>query len=167
MNVGHVNHTATWLGGINQILILGGVDLTHNEVVTGAAELFDPTTNRFTQIANLAIPRYAHTATKLGLNVVLIVGGYDTHKNRVVVAELFDPLNQTFSVSSGRMTSGRAEHSAALLTSGPLTGQVVLVGGGPVTPDAEVYDPTTDSFTAVPAIQSEFGLVGQRATALP
>src|SRR5262249_49551846 len=43
MNAGHETHTATWLGGINQVLIVGGVDLTgNNAVVTAAAELFDP-----------------------------------------------------------------------------------------------------------------------------
>src|SRR5262245_29379580 len=65
-------HTATTLLD-GRVLIVGG--LASN--ATASAELFDPTTRRFSATASLRTPRASHTATLLADGRVLIAGGYN------------------------------------------------------------------------------------------
>jgi len=167
MTFPRAEHTATWLGGINQVLILGGGDPRTRHQATAQAELFDPATNTFMRIADMRVARFEHTATNIGLNVVLITGGLDSSGNRHVIAELFNPVQRSFATTAHPMTKPRANHSAVLLTSGPFAGQVLVVGGAAAVADAELYDPTQESFMAVPPLQGEFGTFCQTATLLP
>jgi hypothetical protein len=159
-------HTATWLAGINQILITGGVDPSTSHQATARAELFDPATNTFTRIADMKVERYFHTATNIGLNVVLITGGVDSNGNRHILAELFDPLQKSFTLTRHPMTERRTNHSVVPLMSGPLAGQALIVGGA-VADDAELYFATQDSFVSVSPLHGEFGSLCQTATLLP
>jgi len=102
-------------------------------------------------------PRISHTATLLPNGKVLIAGGRSCDLDgcfgsRLSSAELFDPANETFSVT-GSMSFARDSHTATLLNNG-----TVLVTGGGDPEDgssaddytsAEIYDPTTGSFTRV------------------
>jgi hypothetical protein len=160
-------HTATWLAGINQILIVGGGDPRTSHQATARAELFDPATNTFTRIGDMNVARYLHTATNIGLNVVLITGGIDSNGTRHIVAELFDPLQKSFALTTHRMTEARTHHSAVPLMSGPLAGQALIVGGAAAVADAELYFATQDSFVSVPPPHGEFGSLCQTATLLP
>jgi hypothetical protein len=160
-------HTATWLPGLNQILIAGGEDPRTTQQATAQAELFDPATNSFTRIGDMQVPRYFHTATNIGLNVVLITGGIDSAGNTHRAAELFNPLQGSFALTTHAMTERRSHGSAALLAAGPLAGQVLIVGGSTLFNDAELYDPVQQSFAAVPPQQGQFGSFCQTATPLP
>jgi hypothetical protein len=81
----------------------------------------------------------------------LIAGGWSEDPNAPVLAsaELYDPATGRFA-RTGSMTTARAAHSAALLRDGR-----VLIAGGVGEGDdvqaalasAEIYDPTTGSFT--------------------
>jgi hypothetical protein len=99
----------------------------------------------------------AHTATLLRDGRVLIVGG--THVDGVATAtsELFDPKKNRW-IHAASMMSARAAHSATLLADGN-----VLVSGGvtglsispvQVLASAELYHPTTNSWTSVAAMHA-------------
>ncbi len=137
----------------NQVLIAGGFNSVLNSLPT--AELFDPTTLRFTPTGPMTASRAGATATPLDDGFVLIAGGLScgspgsnecTYLN---TAELFNPSSGAF-VPTGMLTVARAFHSATLLSSG----MVLIAGGqdsqGSTLASAELYDPATGTFTAVP-----------------
>ena len=67
-------------------------------------------------------------------------------------AELYDPATGKFT-ATGAMKATRARHSATLIASGPLAGNVLIAGGtsdesGGDVATAELYDPVTGQFTS-------------------
>ncbi len=140
--------TATLLTD-GKVLITGGVTFassTSGGYVLASAEIYDPTTGSFTEVGNMNVPRAFHSATLLPNGQVLIAGGqYATDgTNSTNQAELFDPSNNTFTLT-GSMATPRWGQTATLL----FDGQVLVAGGddnGPVN-TAEIYDPTSGSFS--------------------
>lgn len=140
----------------HQVLIAGGV--TNHSLLLQSAELFNPATCTFTRIRNMTVARGFHTATFLDPAVVsgpeagmvlITAGQIDPFGDITNSAELFDPSGGTFS-PTGAMSFSRAEHTATLMTSGPLKGKVVIIGGeadGLATDTAEIYDPGSGAFS--------------------
>ncbi|WP_437751909.1 Kelch repeat-containing protein [Sorangium sp. So ce1389] len=108
-------------------------------------------------------PRGEHTATVLQDGRVLVAGGYTevdqvgayTDENTAVSlreVEIYDPATRTWSPAAP-LSRGRSGHAAILLPNG----HVLVAGGrarsrwtfGPEHSSAEVYDPTSDTWTAV------------------
>ncbi len=145
----------------HQVLLTGGLNLNGP---LASAELFDPGLCKFSATGKMTMARAFQTATYLDPAVVsgseagdvLITGGQIDALGEVTAkAELYDPLTATFSPTVQSMTQPRAGHSATLMRSGPLAGKVLLVGGETpqsdgfrATTSAEIYDPSTGTFTA-------------------
>ncbi len=131
MNIARVGHTATrMLDG--RVLVAGGD-------AAGTAEIFDPTTETFSELPTLmTTARSGHSATRMLDGRVLIAGG-----DAAATAELFDPVTETFTHVGG-MTEARSGHSATLFADN----SVFLAGGG--TDSAEFLDTNTLSFTLSP-----------------
>ncbi|MBI5739319.1 MAG: S8 family serine peptidase [Nitrospirae bacterium] len=102
----------------------------------------------------MAAARSSFTATLLPDGKVLVAGGYAG--DYLSSAEIYDPSTGTFS-ATGPMSSARAHHTATLLPDGK-----VLISGGTVFGDygyiyrasAEIYDPSTGTFTATGSMGS-------------
>jgi hypothetical protein len=112
----------------------------------------------FTETSSMTTARFGHTATLLQDGRVLIAGGYTAGipvfgQAITATAELYDPANGTFT-ATGNMTSARAYHTATLLPDGRVlmaagsVGQVPSVGPEYSLATAELYDPSTGTFTA-------------------
>jgi hypothetical protein len=139
----HASHTATLLNS-GKVLVAGWGNAT--------AELFDPGAGTFTATGSMVQPRVSHTATLLNSGKVLLTGGIQGAPPTTTVlaeAELYDPTTGSFSQTLGSLVTARQWHTASLLTDG----KVLVVGGmvnnsGTATATAELYDPTTQMFTA-------------------
>src|SRR6266487_6813580 len=134
--VPRTGHVATALAD-GHILITGGRDSSGN--IVAVSEIFDPATETSTAGATLTTPRVDHTATLLADGRVLVAGGNDGN-GPVNSAEIFDGTG--FHVLP-TMGAARARHTATLLNSGQ-----VLIAGGDDAGTAEIFDPTTDSFSS-------------------
>lgn len=88
--------------------------------------------------------RIFHAATLLNNGLVLVTGG-DTPSIPTKTAELYDSQTGMWRYTQATMNIARGGHTTTLLQDG----RVLIAGGGPETNTAEIYDPTTETFTLV------------------
>jgi hypothetical protein len=130
------------------VLVTGGnVQSGDKLVALASGERFDPKTNSFIPVGNMAQPRDdSHAAARLQDGRVLVVGGSPDFQHHLDTAELFDPATGKFTLT-GKMLQNRAAPTATLLPNG----QVLVVGGWGSAPEgpkssAELFDPAVGSF---------------------
>ncbi|MGA9772148.1 MAG: kelch repeat-containing protein [Blastocatellia bacterium] len=152
MNSRRAGHTATLLPN-GLVLIAGGAYSKNDWETLSSAEIYDPATGRFTQIAGLKTARMGHEATLLSDKRVLITGG--TGANRDIrglrSAEIYDSLTGVFT-ETGHMSEPRLDHTATLLPNGSVLitgGYSIQISSSELASTAELYDPATNSFSLV------------------
>lgn len=123
------------------VLITGG--MVRNGEFVAEAELFDPTTGKFSPSGRMASPRVGHTATLLPDGRVLIVGGSARPYRDVAQAEIYDPAAGKFA-DAGRTSEARLKLTNAIVRLPE--GQVLIAGGAG---HAEIFDPASLRFNAV------------------
>ena len=99
--------------------------------------------------ANLNIARQGHTATRLSIGKILIVGGENAN-GLIKESEIYDPATHRFLLADN-LNAARTEHTATEL----LDGRILIVGGrGQAQPlrTTEIYDFRTNVFTAGPSL---------------
>jgi hypothetical protein len=158
MKDARTDHTATVLPS-GKILVVGGDGPSGRAL--SSAELYDPGSGKFSAVASkMETARAEHTATLIsGCNCaadgqVLIAGGTTATGSLGTTlrsAELYDPATGVFT-ATGAMKATRAGHTATLIMSGPLAGNVLIAGGtsdenGGEVATAELYDPVAGEFT--------------------
>ena len=164
-------HTATVLDD-GRVLVVGGI-------AVNSAELYDPATGAWSPAGTVSGNRFNHTATRLLDGKVLIAGGFagaDTPS--LASAELYDPATNSWSVTAP-MAGNRGAHTASLLADGKVlvaagnaatlyrrsasdaTTTTAAAGFGTTTTSgegevatAELYDPTTRSWSATGALKA-------------
>jgi N-acetylneuraminic acid mutarotase len=156
LNIARASHTAPLLQN-GKVLVTGGwigESTSNDSGILSSAELFDPATGIWTLTNPLTTGRAYHAATLLSNGQVLLTGGIGT--NSVLAStELFDPPSGTWSPGAD-MQIGRDSHTATLLPNG-----TVLLAGGynggyqiGILSDAELYDPTIDSWKTTGALNA-------------
>jgi hypothetical protein len=143
MHAARESHTATLLGN-GKVLITGGHRGRRPSVtIYSSTEIYDPVTGRFTAGGEMTRIRHKHEAVLLADGRVLIAGGSDERDGNGAYtnAEIYDPASSSFRVV-GNMNSARykLQGTGVLLSNGK-----VLIAGG--ANRAEVFDPSTNSFT--------------------
>lgn len=129
------------------VLVTGGI-LQEGRVGAplAKAERFDPKTNSFTAVGDMAYIRDdSHAPVRLQDGRVLVVGGW-VYQSQLADAELFDPATGRFALT-GKMLQDRSGPTATLLPNG----QVLVAGGWGSKPfehkaSAELFDPVAGGF---------------------
>ena len=150
MNVARINHIATLLVN-GEVLVAGG-----NNNSTGylsSAELYNPSTGKWTFTGSMTAPREGHNAVLLQNGEVLVAGGINASTSNCTTlasAELYNPSTGTWT-ATGSMTTGRYDFTITLLSNG----EVLAAGGacGPLS-SAELYNPATGTWTATGSMTS-------------
>ncbi|MEI6078280.1 MAG: kelch repeat-containing protein [Verrucomicrobiota bacterium] len=172
LNLSRLRHTATLLPN-GKVLIAGGDGGGYPPTPDlSSAEMYDFTTETWTNTGSLNIGRELHTMTLLANGKVLVVGGAGAGvPHSLSSAELYDPTTGTW-MPTGSLNAPRYLHTATLLPNG----KVLVVGGlndyfngpngqGLPLSSAELYDPITEKWTyTYPMMTNRFG---HTATLLP
>ena len=149
-------HRATNLDD-GTILLTGGVD--QNNHLLSSAEIYDPSTDAFTAHPHWLSIAHCHPASAQAnkRNGVGTVQVSPCSGNPQDIAELYNPATGTFSATANTMTNVRALFTATFLDPNvvsALKGQILITGGFnslfQVQNTAELFDPTTNKFTAIP-----------------
>ena len=128
------------------------------------AEVYDPSDGTWTQTSSLREERRFHTATLLADGTVLLTGGMTRDFEALQSAEIYDPSGGAWSLT-GSMSEALAAHTATRLPDG----RVLVAGGlraresdflglfisGPVVGSAEVYDPSSGTWSPVGSMSEE------------
>jgi hypothetical protein len=135
-----------------------------------SAEVFDPSTNSFSSagIGSMTVPRWGAAAAPLPDGRVLVAGGRYDESHPLSSAEIFDPSTNTFSSAGiGSMSVPRPEAAAASLADG----RVLIVGGyfgqGQGGSVAEIFNPSTNTFSSAGMGSPSFQRAGPAAASLP
>src|SRR5579862_6075558 len=134
----------------NNVAIIGGDD--NAGTALNSADIFNPNTGLFTKSkSTMSVGRMTPSATLLANNTVLVAGGQSP--SALDTAEIYQPISDTFVLVANKMNHPRVAHTATLLNpavvSGPLAGNVLIVGGDAFSTagTAELYDPVSGTFS--------------------
>jgi N-acetylneuraminic acid mutarotase len=143
---GSMARSRTWAIAVplqdGKVLVMGG----NSNVADPAAEVYDPGTGTWTATGPMVTPGWQFVAARLLDGRVLVASGDGTG----TTAELYDPSTGSWT-ATGSMGTARSYTTLTLLPDG----KVLLAGGDTVThsfnpavASAELYDPSTGSWTA-------------------
>lgn len=150
MTVNRSGHTATAIlsGASTVVVVVGG---STGSGITGAVEQFTPGTGVFTSLAT-SLPVYAHTATAVSTDDLLVAGGVFNSTSCTRSARRLDLGGNSWS-AAGSLPVARCYHTATKLVNGN-----VLVAGGQTAPGsaptnrAEIYNVATNTWTSQPTL---------------
>ena len=148
LTVKRFRHTALRLQ-TGKVLMFGGAKPSPDPMMIGSsvdtfsAELYDPTTGKWTPAGYLSYPRGVMTAALLPSGKVLLAGGQAS--SFLPSAQLYDPIADSWS-KTGKMSMPRHLHTTTLLKSG----KVLVAGtekGMASDPSAELWDPASGTWS--------------------
>ena len=146
MPTGRRIHCGVTLDG--KIYVMGGVLTIYTDGADGSlstADVFDPQSNQWQPLAEMASARSALAAAAAG-GKIYAIGGTKSYDDAMATVEAFDPqLGAWAEVAS--MSVGRNRHAAAVID-----GKIYVIGGCDDVQgldSVEVYDPQVDSWQQV------------------
>ena len=137
-----------------RVLVVGGTSTSQPTSSLNTAELFDPVTHKMSVAANtMSVPRNTASAITLLDGRALVVGACNVQMGNGCLqpgdraaADLFDPATNKFSPTKGPLNDATRVYMRLTLLP---DGRVLVTSQG--TNVAEVFDPSTDTFTTLAA----------------
>jgi N-acetylneuraminic acid mutarotase len=150
MSVARAIHTATLLQD-GEVLVTGGATTYHGSSgsVTARAEIFDPRSGRWRQVAPLPKPLYVHSAALMPDGHVLVAGGWWSTSNSDPShggVYIYDPDSDTW-MATGSLVTPRAQFNLVALPDGRF---LAIDGVDPAyhtLATSEIYDPSTGAWS--------------------
>jgi N-acetylneuraminic acid mutarotase len=177
MGVARAGQTATLLPD-GRVLVAGGYTQLGSQALA-SAEIYDPATGAWSSTGSLNAGRTQHAAVLLASGQVLVVGGgaypatgISPHGSSpaMLAAETFNPASGTWATVAMPALDRPVHPTATLLANG----RVLVVGGQYMwnSPDesqerSELYDPGSNTWSAVPPDTRSGARQFQSATLLP
>lgn len=146
MNVARSGHFAVVLSD-GRVLVGGGN--SSGGGATNSAEIYDPSSDTWTQTSPMTQGRADATAALLQDGRVLIAGG-DNSGTPSNTVEVFDPTSGDFSFA-GTLSSPRCKHAMAILPDG----RVLIVGGSDganALASSDIFDPASGGISGGPSL---------------
>jgi hypothetical protein len=131
MKVARYGHSAVLLPS-GKVLVAGGITGTSGGMVTAEAELYNPSTGKWTRTGSMEAPRYLQGAALLQNGQVLVAGGISSSV-AIASAEIYNPATGQWAFTSS-MNDARATQAALLEN-----GEVLMAGGAVTGNTAELY----------------------------
>jgi hypothetical protein len=160
LKIGRKRHRASLLND-GTVLVSGGTILANGDAggerITETAELYNPATDLFTQVADMNVARSDHDSVLLGDGTVIVTGGTtDPEKG-----DRYQPGQQLFTTTANSMAEARGRLVSLRLNNpawGSLQGQVLAIGGSDIgssifggaqqaLDSVEIYNPATNQFS--------------------
>ncbi|MBV8801075.1 MAG: hypothetical protein JO208_14865 [Alphaproteobacteria bacterium] len=146
MTTGRYLHQAVKLAD-GRVLVMGGCSAYGCAADTASAEIFDPTTAKWSAAAAMKAHRASFSAILLSDGRVLVTGGYNS-TGTLTENETYDPVKDTWTVNAP-MPHPHAVHVSVTMKNG----RVLVAGGdtglGLPGREADVFDPSSGKWKAV------------------
>ncbi|HYE13836.1 MAG TPA: kelch repeat-containing protein, partial [Pyrinomonadaceae bacterium] len=149
------NATAVWTG--TEVIIWGG--LTAYGGRTDLGSRYNPTTDTWTSVSTVNAPseRSGHAAFWTGKELLVWGGSTSSNNSSTNTGGRYNPLTDTWAPTS---TNGAPRSSGTTVWTG--SNMVVLGGTTSITIAGAIYDPSTDTWKAIPAASPPTSYTGQR-----
>ncbi|WP_437591186.1 kelch repeat-containing protein [Sorangium sp. So ce1000] len=147
MSVKRTLHVATLLPS-GKVLVTGGNVAMSPWISTPTVEVYDPTSNTWSEFQSMSDKRAEHTATLLASGKVVITGGRansTTTSVSLASVEVFDPASTPWA-----LTPAMAHAYIGFSATRFYDGRVLAAGGSELGGKAaDLYDPATNTWTSV------------------
>jgi N-acetylneuraminic acid mutarotase len=129
-----------------RILVVGGYGNSSNDIGVANAEIFDPSTNHWTPVPNMAFRRWYPTATTLADGRILVTAGWQTtaHSN-AGVSEIYDPSTNTWS----QLTNANNPFETYPFLYQLNDGRIIHIGGSEYATETDILDINAQTWTVV------------------
>jgi hypothetical protein len=129
-----------------RILVIGGYGQSSNRYGIPNAEIFDPATNAWTLVPEMAYSRWYPTATTLSDGRILVTGGWQSsaHTN-AGVPEIYDPLTNAWT----QLTKANNPFETYPFIYQLTDGRLVHVNGSEYPTTTDILDLTTQTWSTV------------------
>jgi N-acetylneuraminic acid mutarotase len=149
MSVARAIHTATLLQD-GEVLVTGGATTYHGSTgsVTARAEIFDPRTGKWRQVASLPKPLYVHQAALMPDGRVLVAGGWWATSNSDPShgsAYIYDPAKDAWK-PTGSLVTARAQFNLIALPDGRFLAVDGVDPAYHTLATSEIYDPASGAW---------------------
>ena len=129
-----------------RVMVVGGYGESANTIGIANAEIFDPTTLKWTAVPNMKYRRWYPNATTLSDGRILVTAGWQTsaHTN-AGISEIYDPVGNNWTSLTNANNPFETYPFLYLLPDG----RVLHIGGSEYATDTDVLDLDTATWTVV------------------